>query len=95
MVCLVFLIFGFILLMTPLREITVLRELGLMLCMFSAGYGLRDSLEGEIEDTSFDDLLEFLLLNENNIAKKSGHWAFLTGIFKDLFKKEATETETE
>jgi len=49
----------------------------------------------EIEDTSFEDLIEFLLLNENNIAKKRGHWAFLTGIFKDLFKEEATETKEE
>ena len=39
----------------------------------------------EIKDGSFDDLLEFLLLNESNIAKKSGHWAFLEGIFKELF----------
>ena len=49
----------------------------------------------EIEDTSFDDLLEFLLLNEKHIARKSGHWAFLTGIFKDLFEEEATEDKTE
>ena len=47
----------------------------------------------EIEDKSFDDLLEFLILNENNIAKKWGHFAFLEGIFKDLFEGAAEEKE--
>ncbi len=49
----------------------------------------------EIEDKSFEDLMEFLLLNESNIAKKSGHWDFLTGIFKDLFEIEPEEAEEE
>jgi len=42
--CLVVLLFGLVLQATPLRET------GLLLMMFAAGYGLRDSLEGEIEE---------------------------------------------
>ena len=43
-VCIVILFSGMILQATPLNEI------GMFLIMFSAGYGLRDALDGEIEE---------------------------------------------
>jgi hypothetical protein len=49
--CFIVLLFGVIFsLFGVILRATSLNEMGLLLMMFAAGYGLRDSLEGEIEE---------------------------------------------